>query len=233
LRGHGRDYVRYGVALPVVAWITFHFAYGILVTPLASEWKALDSQLKETRTKSAWAQGWNEKCTSVEKQLEIQAPLEHEIAGYLVREADTIRIGEARDRALRDLEAVFIPQDAARPGAFNFETAEDLDRELSMLKKGFQETFYKGSSLANWTARSMISIQRIDETFGLECPHDSVLKFIARIESSAPFLEVTKLRAQGLQVQGGKQDKVHATVTISALAFPQEEDDAMAGARGQ
>lgn len=221
-----RDFERaaYAIVVPVVALCTFQFAHGLLVAPLTRELAALEAQIKESRTKSTWVQGVREKAAVIERQLELAAPLDREIGGFLVGEADRIRIGEARDKALQNLDAKYIPQDGARMSEFNVETAEDLDLELSKLKKTFQDHCPKGANLGNWTAQSTVALRRVDETFTLECSFDALIKFITRIEASTPMLEVTRLQARGLQTQGATADQVQATVTVSALSFPVDEE---------
>lgn len=220
----GREAILLAIALPVLAYVTFQVAYGLLVAPLVREISALEAQIRDVRARSTWIQGVREKGAVMESQNELAVPLDREIGTYLLGESDGIRVSEARDKALQNLDARYVPQDGARMTEFNVETIEDLDLELSKLKKSFQDNSPKGANLGPWTARSTVPMRRVDETFVLECSFDALLGFIARIESSTPFLEVTRLQARGLQVHGSGPGRVQATLTLSTLSIPADED---------
>lgn len=220
----GPDRLALAIVVPLVTAVTFQIAHGFLVAPLTRELATLEAQIRECRAKSSWIQSVREKGAGIESQLDMAAPIERDIANFLVGETDRVRIGEARDKALQNLDAKYIPEGAPRTTALHVDTSEDLDLELNTLKKKFIEYFPKGANLGTWMSKSTVSLRRVDETFGLECSLDVLLKFIARIEASSPMLEVTRLQVGRLQVAGGGADRVQATLTVSTVSYSVDED---------
>lgn len=194
-----------------------------LVAGKTEQLEEIRQGVREARDEIAWFRELAAKVEATEKRATELEALEKETGPHLLAgEADRLKMTIARDETLNSLpEVTLIPSGGLpAPERLVFHPIEDLSGELEALKQRFQKS-HPQERFQEWGGPRPIEVLRYLESYRIEATYEAALEYLAKIETSPTYMEVTDLEAEGLEGTGGEK-LVRMDLTLSGLSLPEE-----------